>query len=238
LELERVRTRIATDLHDDIGSTLSQIAILSEVAQRRTNGQSPEVTGPLADIASISREVVESMSDIVWTIDPERDQLRDLSRRMRRFATDVLTSRDIQLRFEAAGYEDIQLDPDVQRQFLLVLKEAVHNIVRHSGCTEAEIVFRVEQGSLRLRVWDNGNGLNPETADRGQGLRSMRQRAERLGGQIHVNSSPEHGTSIDLKAPLSRLERPTFPHKYAGRISQLCNKLRLRNLLGQRHNGK
>src|SRR5262249_71793 len=153
----------------DIGSTLSQIAILSEVAQRQTNGQSPDVTGPLADIASISREVVESMSDIVWTIDPERDKLRDLSRRMRRFATDVLTSRNIQLRFEAAGYEDIQLDPDVQRQFLLVLKEAVHNIVRHSGCTEAEILFCVEGGSLRLRIWDNGTGLNPEKAHCGQG---------------------------------------------------------------------
>jgi ligand-binding sensor domain-containing protein/two-component sensor histidine kinase len=238
LELERVRTRIATDLHDDIGSTLSQIAILSEVAQRRTNGQSPDVAGPLADIASISREVVESMSDIVWTIDPERDHLRALSRRMRRFATDVLTSRDIQLRFEAAGGEDVQLDPDVQRQFLLVLKEAVHNIVRHSRCSEAEIVFRVEPGLLRLHVWDNGNGFNQETTDRGQGLRSMRQRAERLGGQIHVASSPEHGTSIDLRVPLPRLARRALPHKYAGQISKLCNKLRLRNLLGQRHNGK
>jgi signal transduction histidine kinase len=238
LELERVRTRIATDLHDDIGSTLSQIAILSEVTQRRTNGQSPEVTGPLADIASISREVIESMSDIVWTIDPERDRLRDLSRRMRRFATDVLTSRDIQLRFEATGDEDIQLDPDVQRQFLLVLKEAVHNIVRHSGCTEAEIVFRVEQGSLRLRVWDNGTGLNPETSESGQGLRSMRQRAERLGGQIQFASSPEQGTGIDLKVPLPHLLRPAFPHKYAGQISKLCNKLRFRNPLWQRRNGK
>jgi signal transduction histidine kinase len=83
----------------------------------------------------------------------------------------------------------------------MLFKEAVHNIVRHSGCTEAEIVFRVELGLLRLRVWDNGNGLNPETADRGQGLRSMRQHAERLGGQIHVTSSREHGTSIDLMDP-------------------------------------
>jgi signal transduction histidine kinase/ligand-binding sensor domain-containing protein len=235
LELERIRTRIATDLHDDIGSTLSQIAILSEVTQRRVNSESPDVAGPLADIASISREVVESMSDIVWTIDPERDQLQDLSRRMRRFATDVLTTRNIQLRFEATGSEDIQLDPDVQRQFLLVLKEAVHNIVRHSRCTEVAIVFCVEQGWLRLSVWDNGTGLNLETVDRGQGLRSMRQRAESLGGEIHVASTPGHGTSVDLKVPLSRHMRRTFPHKYAGRISNLCNKLRLRNLLERRN---
>jgi signal transduction histidine kinase len=86
----------------------------------------------------------------------------------------------------------------------MLFKEAVHNIVRHSGCTEAEIVFRVELGLLRLRVWDNGNGLNPETADRGQGLRSMRQRAERLGGQstlLRAPSTEQASISWTLVAP-------------------------------------
>src|ERR1022692_3413755 len=83
LEVERLRMRIATDLHDDIGSTLSQIALLSEVAQRRPAAVERE--SPLADIANLSRELVDSMSDIVWAIDPDQDRLGDLTHRMRRF---------------------------------------------------------------------------------------------------------------------------------------------------------
>jgi signal transduction histidine kinase/ligand-binding sensor domain-containing protein len=204
LALERVRTRIASDLHDDIGSSLSQIAILSEVAHRRANGRLPELDQHLAGIGSISREVLESMSDIVWAIDPERDKLRDLAYRMRRFATDVLTSRGIRLRFEAGGDEDLPLDPDLRRQLLLVLKEAVHNIVRHSGCTEAVILLRSERGVLRLRVWDNGNGLNVETAAHGQGLRSMKRRASHVGGEVGFSSEPGQGTTIEFSVPLPR----------------------------------
>jgi ligand-binding sensor domain-containing protein/two-component sensor histidine kinase len=217
LALERVRTRIATDLHDDIGSSLSQIAILSEVAHRRVDGQSPDLAAPLDDIASISREVVSSMSDIVWSLDPEQDHFKDLCYRIRRFATDVLTSRDIRLRFEApAG--DLPLEPHLRRQLLLIVKEAVHNVVRHSACTEAAILFRLEQGSLRLRVWDNGNGINPDTAGRGHGLRSMRERAMEIGGEIQISSSPQLGTTIDLCVPFPGRSREVFPHKYAGRL--------------------
>jgi signal transduction histidine kinase len=155
------------------------------------------------------------MSDIVWSLDPERDHLKDLCYRIRRFATDVLTSRDIRLRFEApAG--DLPLEPRLRRQLLLIVKEAVHNVVRHSACTEAAILFGVEQDSLRLRVWDNGNGINPDTAAHGHGLRSMRERAMDIGGEIQISSSPQQGTTVDLSVPFPGRSREVFPHKYAG----------------------
>ena len=202
LELERVRTRIATDLHDDIGSSLSQIAILSEVANRNVDPERPELAAPLTDIASISRELVDSMSDIVWAIDPERDHLGDLVHRMRRFASDVFAPCDIRLRFDSpAGDQDLPMGADVRRQVFLTFKEAVHNVLRHSGATEALVEFRVEHGWLDLKVADNGRGFEIVPDHDGHGLRSMRDRARNSGGDIEIDSTPA-GTTIQLRVPV------------------------------------
>src|SRR5207244_7959424 len=99
IEMERVRTRIAADLHDDIGSGLSQIALISEVVGRRVDRNDPPATKSLAQIAGTSRELVDSMSDIVWAVDPRKDHLSDLTQRMRRFASEVFAARDIEFRF-------------------------------------------------------------------------------------------------------------------------------------------
>ncbi|HVP47473.1 MAG TPA: histidine kinase [Bryobacteraceae bacterium] len=177
MELKRVRTRIATDLHDDIGSSLSQIAILSEVANRQVGEIHSKLAEPLADIAGISRELVDSMSDIVWAIDPERDQLGDLVHRMRRFASDLLSPRDIRLVFQTPDADqDLPIGADLRRQIFLVFKEAVHNVLRHSGATEVRIGFQVERGWLQLAVEDNGSGFDIVPRQEGHGLRSMRER--------------------------------------------------------------
>src|SRR6185436_10402300 len=109
LKLERVRMRIATDLHDDIGSSLSQVSVLSEVISRRVKSD-PAVVEPLTTIATVSRDLVDSLNDIVWAINPRRDHLSDLTQRMRRFASDVFTARDIDFSFRA---------PDAQQEFRL-----------------------------------------------------------------------------------------------------------------------
>ncbi len=204
LELERVRTRIATDLHDDIGSSLSQIAILSEVAHRHVDSAHPSLAEPLTDIAGISRELVDSMSDIVWAIDPERDYLGDLAHRMRRFASDVFSSRDIRLEFQSpAGEQDLQMGADLRRQIFLIFKEAVHNVVRHSGATEAGIDLQIESGWLILRLADNGRGFDVVNDHNGHGLRSMRERARTVGGKVDIQSTPA-GTTIVLRVPVGR----------------------------------
>lgn len=202
LEMERLRTRIATDLHDDVGSTLSQIAILSEVASR--GARTEEQLESLAEIADLSRESVDSMSDIVWAIDPEQDRLGDLSRRMRRFASDLLASSGIQVEFHAPGEgQDPEIGADMRRQIFLIFKESLHNTARHSGCTAVEIDFKLEKGWLALTVHDNGKGFDTTQRSHGHGLSSIEKRAKELRGQVVVNSAPGRGTTIRVEAPLS-----------------------------------
>jgi signal transduction histidine kinase len=200
LELERVRTRIATDLHDDIGSNLAQIAILSEVALQNDSGGAND--NALARIAEVSRETVHSISDIVWAVDPQHDRLSDLTNRMRRFANDVLGARNIKLCFLSSGEREIRIPPDVRREIFLIFKECVNNAARHSGCDAVDVEFTVEDSWLELRLADNGRGLDASVAPYGHGLTSMRRRIHGLGGEIEVASREPGGVSVHLRVPL------------------------------------
>lgn len=202
VELERIRTRIATDLHDDIGANLTRIAMLSEVASRQSENGGQSL---LPSIANIARESVESMNDIVWAISPDHDRLLDLIRRMRTHAEDVFTFRDIELAFSAPDAEtDLHLSVGVRRDLLLVFKEAVNNAARHSGCTRVEIDLRIEHNRLTLVVADNGKGFNSNNGHDGQGLRSMRRRAETLAGRLGIRSKNGGGTTVTFEIPLHR----------------------------------
>ena len=204
LEIANMRTRIATDLHDDIGANLTRIALLSEVASR-TPGASPggRADGPLSSIARIARESVSSMSDIVWAINPKRESLLDLTRRMRQHAEEVFTLRDIALRFNGPSAADsLKLGMDVRRDLLLIFKEAVNNCARHSRCQGVEIDLRVEGQRLVLTVVDHGIGFDPSMQGDGQGLLSMERRARRLNGSLRITSGPAGGTAITLNMPI------------------------------------
>jgi len=203
LQLERVRTRIATDLHDDIGSSLSQVSVLSEVIQRRIKHDAA-VAEPLTTIANVSRNLVDSMNDIVWAINPRRDHLSDLGQRMRRFASDVFTARDIDFEFRAPqSQQDIPLGADMRRDVFMIFKEGINNIVRHSQCTRAAIEFAIADRRLRLTIADNGAGFNPAAASEGNGMFTMRQRAKQIGGTLDVQSSST-GTTLMLEVPVNR----------------------------------
>jgi ligand-binding sensor domain-containing protein/signal transduction histidine kinase len=210
LEMANMRTRIATDLHDDIGANLTRIALLSDVAQlqdgeRRGRGPTSILDGAredgaLASISRIARESVSSMSDIVWAINPSRESLRDLIRRMRRHAEEIFTLRDIELRFTTSGVQDnLKLGVHVRRDLLLIFKEAVNNSARHSRCSRVEIDLRVEGPRLVLAIVDNGVGFDPSIESDGQGLMSMRRRAHSLGGTLEVTSGSGIGTRITLE---------------------------------------
>ncbi len=202
VEVANIRTHIAADLHDDIGSNLTRIAILSEVAHSQLGNGNPGVESPLLSIANISRESVASMSDIVWAINPKRDTLLDLVQRMRRFATEIFTPRGIEFQFHAPDADhDLKLGANVRRDLFLVFKEALNNAVRHSACTSASIDFQVERSWLVLTVRDDGRGFDFEAASEGQGLLSMTRRARGLGGELQVHSKPGEGTEICLRVP-------------------------------------
>ncbi len=201
LKLERVRTRIATDLHDDIGASLSQISILSELARRRA-ADVDVLEKPLAEIAGSSRELLSSMSDIVWSTNPQRDRLRDLIQRMRRFATDIFTARNIEFQFHAPESDlEGRLDPEMRRQVFLIFKESVNNIVRHADCTRVEIQFAVEKAGLVLCVRDDGKGFDAAQPEAGNGLASMRQRAASLNGSLEITVNGDQGTRVTLRVP-------------------------------------
>jgi len=211
IELERVRTRIATDLHDDIGANLSLIAMLSEVARGQLRSDDHRLKEWFSTIAATSRDTVDSMSDIVWAVNPKRDHLRDLTRRMRRFADDILGARNIQLSFREPHTDlDLKLGSDLRREVFLIFKETINNLVRHSQCTEAEVDLHIAHGRLVLRCSDNGRGLNSADADRGTGLASMRGRAARLGGSFEISSPSEAGTIATLDIPLDHRQAFTF----------------------------
>jgi ligand-binding sensor domain-containing protein/signal transduction histidine kinase len=211
LKLERVRTRIATDLHDDIGASLSQIAILSEVVSQRVGTEASPVREPLSMIAGTSREMVDAMSDIVWAINPKRDHLSDLSQRMRRFASDILSARDIRFSFHAPEAEKkLRLGTDLRREVYLIFKESVNNMVKHANCTEADLLFQIEHGWLTVKVSDNGEGFDVAAATNGDhqgmgghGLASMQKRAEGIGGSYRIESKKNQGTTVILHVPLT-----------------------------------
>lgn len=214
-ELERVRKRIATDLHDDIGASLTQITILSEVARQsltREGFQSEQ----LGQISAVSNELVEAMSDIVWAINPKKDHLSDLVHRMRRFASDVFTARGLRFTFDAPdAARDTTLGASVRREVFLIFKESVNNVLKHARASSVAINFRVEGGRLELVISDDGRGFEPfdsvtlsgeyEPTDGtgGNGLYSMRRRAAEMGGSYEVRSKPDEGTTVTLSLPLA-----------------------------------
>jgi signal transduction histidine kinase/ligand-binding sensor domain-containing protein len=205
LAVERIRTRIATDLHDDIGSSLTQVAILSEVVRRRIGESDAEINGPLSRIASVSRELVDSMSDIVWAINPAKDKLSYLEQRMREFAADLFTAGDVRFQFHSSEDEyDLPVGADVRRQVFLVFKECLHNVVRHAHCTQVDVEVRVENKRVIVQVRDNGVGFEPFAAVDGHGLASMRERAKLVGGTIGVTAH-QGGTAVTLEVPIANV---------------------------------
>jgi signal transduction histidine kinase len=197
-----IRMRITADLHDDIGSSLSQIAILSELARQDTANKTQDRIPRLDHIADLSRELIDSMSDIVWATDPSHDRLGDLAQHMREFAGEVLGGSNIEFRFVTSGIEpDLKLNVNVRRQIFLVFKESIHNLIRHSRCAKAEASLERDGSWLSLLVRDNGIGFDASHDFEGHGLASMRERARTLSGQIECISGPD-GTTVCLRVPL------------------------------------
>ncbi|MBS1810135.1 MAG: hypothetical protein JST84_18385 [Acidobacteria bacterium] len=207
VEMERVRLRIASDLHDDVGANLSLIAGISEMLEEQARQLAPQMGEQLSLLANISRRSMEAMSDIVWMINPNKDQLRDLTQRLRRFASDTLTPRQIEVRFSLPGIEaDMPIASENRREIFLIGKEAINNIARHAACTEAEIALTLDGTLLTLRLRDNGGGFEPAIAGSsdGQGLLSMHSRARKLGGELIVTSQPGGGTEVLLRTRLDQ----------------------------------
>jgi signal transduction histidine kinase/ligand-binding sensor domain-containing protein len=213
LELERVRTRIAADLHDDLSSSLSRISILSELGRHRMADPEAQEATILGQIGETARELIEATGDIVWAIDTRRGDLESLLARIRRFAGDLLEAHGVSVLFAAPPRAaEIMLRPEMKRELYLVLKEALHNAARHAHAREVWIEVVATGRELVAEVRDDGVGFAGDgCGDRddcegnghsGNGLRNIRERAARLGGRLSVDSAPGQGTRVRLSLRL------------------------------------
>jgi ligand-binding sensor domain-containing protein/signal transduction histidine kinase len=201
LALERVRTRLATDLHDDVGAGLAEIAILSEVAMRQERAGTLLL---LDKIAGRARSLREAASDIVWAVDPREDSLSDLVLRLRQIAFTLLETEERRVEFLAPSEERlaIELVPDQRRHVLLFFKEAVTNVARHAKATAVRVEILLDGGCFRMLIRDNGRGFDPLLPRSGRGLESLQYRARELHGGCRIESAPSHGTKVELSLPL------------------------------------
>jgi len=196
IALQALRNKISTDLHDDIGSTLSSISILSEVAVNEKEKRSKVM---LAEINERSHLLMEKMDDIVWSISTRNDTIGNLFSRIQQFAATVLEAKDIN--YEVRIPEKVKhLKVDMQRRqhIYLILKEAINNLIKYACCSNASIVVEYTNGILKVEVADDGKGFDTERESLGNGLLNMKKRARALHGKLNITSSPGAGTRIRL----------------------------------------
>lgn len=203
LQEQVLRNQIAGDLHDDIGSVLSSIDISSRIALDKKDN--PEImTNQLIKIRQYARRTMESMSDIVWSINPLHDNLESVIMRMREFAAEMCEPQQIQLQMDVPSeIETIKLDSDKRKNLFLVFKEAVNNAAKYSQCSSLTISFsKGSNHSLLMKIKDDGKGFDEQTVKKGNGLRNMRARADNLKAELGIISEPDKGTYVQLRCPL------------------------------------
>jgi signal transduction histidine kinase len=188
------------------------MAILSEVAKRRLKGTEQESVSILTDIAESARGVTDSMTDIVWAIDPRRDDLSNVVFRVRQFAADLLGAKGISWTLQAPPeFDKIKLNPQQRRHIFLIFKEAIANSARHAHCDSVWLSLGIVHNQIVGEIRDDGRGLAEVSCDQpagdgrgGHGLENMRTRAAQLGGRLIIDSSPGLGTCIKMEVPLKR----------------------------------
>lgn len=211
LKRQAMRNKIAQDLHDSVGSTLSSISVYSQVAQiQSSTGNKEELNEVLGKISNTSNDMISEMNDIVWAINPRNDNMEKIIQRMESFARPLTAARNIV--FDMQYDKEVlalQLDMDKRKNFYLVFKEAVNNAIKYSGAERLEVHLRHQDNDLLLEVNDNGVGFNPEKemagsklSLSGNGLLNMQKRAAELGGVLKIDSETGKGSTIRLRFPI------------------------------------
>jgi ligand-binding sensor domain-containing protein/two-component sensor histidine kinase len=194
-----LRTRIASDLHDEVGSSLVHITILADAVKREKKKEN--VAQQLVDIAGISRGAVSTMKDVIWSIDARNDTMAGMINHMHDHIHTMLAPANIESGFTQKGLTDNEkLHGDFRQNVYLVFKEAINNIVKHSGATQVLISLEKENGIFIMKINDDGKGIDPDHHSSGQGLSNMHMRAKRLRGTIDIRS--ENGVTVLLKVPV------------------------------------
>ena len=204
LRMQQVRDRIARDLHDDMGSYLSSISILSQTA-RRNAFRNPEKTQTALDsIGQTARQVIDRMGDMVWSINPSHDSMTDVLSRMADVGNSLFGGTDVVFNLSVADeVRQMSLSAEVRREFFMIYKEALTNVARYAGADGVRVTLRRNGVALAMTVQDNGCGfdtVNPDYKNPGggNGLGNMQARAKLVGGLLTINSVPGEGTTVRL----------------------------------------
>lgn len=210
-ELERERARIAQDIHDDLGASLTRIGMLSESATEDLRDP-PRAAESLAQIYSTARDLTRAMDEIVWAVNPRHDTLDSLTNYVARFAHDFLSAAHIRCRLDATmSVPDLAVRSEIRHNLFLAFKETLNNAVKHSDASEVRVSFEFAPGEFKLAVTDNGSGFDPgktrgyPTHGRvvsGYGIAGIRTRLEQVGGRMIITSQPGAGTRVELLVPL------------------------------------
>jgi ligand-binding sensor domain-containing protein/two-component sensor histidine kinase len=212
--VEKVRISIAADLHDDIGSVLARIANLADIMVMYGSQQRPaavrkkSVKRSLPEenartIAELSRELMEKMSDVVWSVDPDNDDPKKLTERLQTYCTELAEHHRLKVNFSADGvYEGRSIDPQKTRATLLIVKESLANILTHAQAKKIDLSVEIMPKRWSITIADDGVGFNEDELPRVNGIYNMRSRAAACGGSVQVTSSAGNGTTIRLEIPL------------------------------------
>ncbi|HCW07429.1 MAG TPA: hypothetical protein DGG95_08715 [Cytophagales bacterium] len=203
MEIERMRNQISRDLHDDMGSTLSSINLISQVAQNESTVNEVEKKY-FKQISDQSAKMMESMSDMVWSINPENDTVQKTIAKMKEFSAEILEPKNIAYRFLVdENLSDLSLDIAKRKNLFLIFKEAINNAAKYSECSSITIQFSQSSNNLLLFIQDNGKGFDTGNASSGNGLKNMKERALEIGASFKIQSSAQTGTALTLTVPLT-----------------------------------
>lgn len=202
--VQKLREKVARDLHDDVGSTLTSINILSEMSIQKLN-ENDEVKDYLTRISSNSSLMMDAMDDIVWNIKPANDTMTRIIARMREYAATIFEPKEIRYKFiNEELVKNISLNMDVRRSLLLIFKEALNNIVKYAAATFVTIEFKIEDGNLKMSIRDDGKGFDREKIKYGNGIENMMKRAAHFDGRLEVESLENIGTKVVIHVPLNK----------------------------------
>ena len=200
VEIQQVRNRIASDLHDEVSATLSSITFFTQAIERNRNGD--KAAHYLRLISGSAGDAKEKMSDIIWSINPEHDNWETLLSKCKRFAADLLESKNITYDLSFPELNRGKIGIELRQNIWLIFKEIITNIARHSNASHVKISFTFHGSELHILVSDNGEGFNPDDQFNGNGLRNIRKRVIDLGGGSTLSSNKEKGTSWKITLPV------------------------------------
>ena len=211
LKRQAIRNKIAQDLHDNVGSTLSSISVYSQVAQIQNEGGNQQALNDiLGKISATSTDMISELSDTVWAINPANDNMEKMLQRMESFARPLMTARNIRFVFNYSNdIAGINLEMEKRKNFYLIFKEIINNAIKYSGSSEVVATLALREQRLLLSVKDNGVGFNKqkELSDQsgslsGNGLRNMLYRAKQMRASLDIETATGIGTSISLSCPI------------------------------------